>query len=415
MAHGRLARQCGGAAHGARERALSTTREGLRDRLESWAEGELERDAIRDVETAQEQPLEDVTQALDGASKLNLTSLGDLAALPAIAKIPLIRDLLYPGAWLVVGRPKIGKSWLLLQMTLAVAEGGTFLGFNCASADALCIFGEDDNSRIQSRLAALGVANAPRNCHVINQQTLFALAKRFAAALTFPQFLEAWLDKHPSVRLIVIDTETTVRQVWASEYYAQDTSSRVTETDYRQTRTFDELALRRQLVILLVNHASKRKGEWIDIHELINRSNTALAGASGSITLADPPDADPFDPKQRTRVLGVRGRDLVEDVLLAVHQEKDLAHFLSDGPYAEVRQTEAEQDILRALEELMAGTEQEQYVTTEDLAAAAGKSRENVKRTITRMLSKGRTTWGKSRIVAKRGRHGGLRLDPLQP
>ena len=194
-----------------------------------------------------------------------------------------------PGAWLVVGRPKIGKSWLILQMALAVAEGGTFLGFECQAAgvEVLAIFGEDDDSRIQSRLAALGVANAPRNCHVINQAVLFALAKRFADTLTFAEFLEVWLTEHPKVRLILVDTETTVRQVWAGER-GQDAGPRVTETDYKQTRTFDEIALRRQLVILLVNHASKRKGDsWSDIHELINRANTALAGAPGSIALAD--------------------------------------------------------------------------------------------------------------------------------
>jgi hypothetical protein len=260
-----------------------------------------------------EQP--SVEQVLDEAGDTRLVSLSELAAKPVAVKVPLVKDLLFPGAWLLVGRPKIGKSWLILQMALAIAEAGAFLGFECQAPgpEVLCIFGEDDDARIQSRLVALGVSRAPVNSHVINQQNLFALAKRYAETVTFTQFLNSWLAKHPRVRLVVIDTETTVRQVWAGER-GQDTGPRVTETDYKQTRTFDELALRRQIVIVLVNHASKRKGsDWIDPHELINRANTALAGASGSIVLADPPDADPFDTKSRTRVLAIRGRDVKDD------------------------------------------------------------------------------------------------------
>lgn len=343
-----------------------------------------------------------------------LPSLNGISTIEVAPKIALVEGVLYPGAWLVVGRPKIGKSWLLLQLALAVAEAGTFLGFNCpASAGALAVFGEDDDARIKSRLAALGVANAPVNVHVINQQRLRQLAQQFADHYTFGEFLEVWIGAHPDVRLVIVDTETTVRQVWAGERSPID-GPRVTENDYKQTRAYDEIALRRQLAILLTNHASKRKGEWTDIHELINRANTALAGASGSIALADPPDADPLDPTQKTRVLGIRGRDLQDDLMLAVHQRQDMPYFVSDGPYAEVRQSEVETELMQALEELMVDTPPGEYVTTDDLAAATGRSRDTVKRAITRMLKKGRTTWKKSRVTARRGRKGGVRLDPVE-
>jgi AAA domain-containing protein len=349
---------------------------------------------------------------------IKLPSLSEMCATPAAPKVALISELLYPGAWLVVGRPKIGKSWLLLQVALAIAENGTFLGYPCQSegADVLAIFGEDDDSRIQQRLAALGVARAPENCYVINQQSLFSLAKRFAAEeVTFAEFLESLLNQHPKVRLVIVDTETTARQVWAGER-GQVGGPRVTETDYKQTRTFDELALRRQIVILLVNHASKRKGnDWTDPHELINRANTALAGASGSITLVDPPDADPFDTKAKGRVLAIRGRDLKEDLLLAVHQRDDMPYFLSDGPYSEVRQTQVEAEILLALEELMIGLPAGQYVSNDEIAGALSKNRGTVKRAVSRMVAAGRTSWKKSRVVVKRGHGGGIRLDPLSP
>lgn len=350
------------------------------------------------------------SQLIADVQALRLSSLTSVAAREVPPKVPLVKDLLYPGAWLFTGRPKIGKSWALLQLALGVAEGTTFLGYSIAARDleVLAIFGEDDDARIKSRLATLGVARPPSNVHVVNRETLIELAKRFSGGLTFIEFLEQWLIAHPKVRLVLVDTEMLVRQLWAIE----SEGPRVIENDYRQTRSYDELALRRQLVIILVNHAAKRRGgEWSDIHELINRSNTAFAGASGSIALADPPDADPFDTKSKTRVLGIRGRDLADDILLAVHQEKDMPYFVSDGEYAEVRQTQVEAQLLEALEDLQQEIEAGQYVTAEDLAAATGKTRETVKRSISRMISKGRTLWKKRRVVAKRGRGGGLRLE----
>lgn len=331
------------------------------------------------------------------------------------AKQPILRDLLYPGAWLVVGRPKIGKSWLLLQLALAVSEGGSFLGYRAENlVEVLYVAGEDDDARIHDRLKALGVARAPANCHVINQQNLFALAKRFAKHIPFAEFLDRWLAAHPTVRLVIIDTETTVRQVWDGERGEPD-GRRVTETDYRQTRTFDEIGLRRQIAICLVNHASKRKNNVLtDVHELINRSNTALAGASGSIVLADPPDADPLDPTAKSRILGVRGRDVREDVLLVVHQRDDMPYFTSDGPYAEVRQSQAEEEVLLALQGLVTEAGSDAYVPAKEVAEAVGKRPGTVKRTVSRMLEKKRITWRQYRILVKPGREGGYRLEPIR-
>jgi hypothetical protein len=99
--------------------------------------------------------------------------------------------------------------------------------------------------------------------------------------------------------------------------------------------------------------------------------------------------------------------------MLAVHQEEDMPYFVSDGEYCEVRQTQVEAQILEALEEAMTETAAGEYVTTDDLAAAIGKNRGTLKRAVTRMIAKGRTTWKKSRVLVKRGKGGGLRLDPI--
>lgn len=320
---------------------------------------------------------------------------------------PVIREFLYPGAWLLVGRPKVGKSWMLLQLALAVAEGGTFLGFHCQQSEVLTLFSEDTDRRIKQRLDALGVANAPEGCHVFNRSNLAELARDFAEDMSFENWLLLWLKQHPKVRLVVVDTEVTCRQVWTGECQANTT--KVTESDYKATRQFDEIALMRDVSILLVNHASKQRGgKLLDLHEMINRSMTAVAGASGSIVLADPPGADPLDTEQRMRVLAVRGRDLDADKMLAVHQEKDVPYFLSDGVYREVVQSKAEDQIMEALREVSEQLGDDDYAKSNEIAARTDMTQSTVRQYLCRMARK-----PQYQLKVKTGPKGGYRLGGM--
>lgn len=350
----------------------------------------------------------DLEQALTDASQTNLNILTALDEMTVAAKTPVVTDLLYPGAHLLTGRAKIGKSWMLLQLALAVSEGDTFLGFHCQKGDVLALFAEDDDGRLQKRLRALGVMKTPAIFYV-NREHLRTLAQQFAERLTFTEWLEEWLKTHPQVKLVLIDTETTVLQTWTGE--CESAHVRVTHSDYKQTRTFDEVALRRGVAMILVNHASKIRGaKWLDIHELINRSMTAVAGVSGSIALAEPPDADPLTAEVTTKVFGVRGRDLEHDVLLAVHQAKELPRFISDGPYREVVQSTAESEVLEALEQCSIP---EEWVSAGDIGGLCGKAAKTVNRVLARMILKGRRRWKEYRLESKAGKGGGYRLDKV--
>jgi len=345
---------------------------------------------------------------------LKLPRLSDLQGREIPAKVALFDEVLYPGAYLVVGRPKIGKSWMLLQLTMAVADRAAWLGYAClAESEVLAIFAEDDDGRIKGRLSHMGYSNLPTTVHLMNQQTFIAKAQEFAKHYSFAEFIEGYIDANPAIRVVIVDTEVTCRQIWAGERGAEAEGLRIVETDYQQTRTFDELALRRRILILLTNHAKKASGEQTDIHEIINRSNTALAGCSGSIVLADMPGADPLNTENKDRVLGLRGRDLRDDIVLAVRQRPEDACFESLGTYQAVAQTQSEEEILEALEELCQELAPDAYVTTDELAKHVGRKAPTIKRALSRMMKKpDRRFWRTYRISAKPGRKGGLRLDP---
>src|SRR5262245_37776196 len=67
----------------------------------------------------------------------------------------IIPSLIPEGITLLIGRPKIGKSWLLLNAALAVAEGGTVLGNKVEKATALYLALEDNERRLKSRLNSM--------------------------------------------------------------------------------------------------------------------------------------------------------------------------------------------------------------------------------------------------------------------
>jgi hypothetical protein len=70
----------------------------------------------------------------------------------------VIPDLVPEGLVIVGGRPKVGKSWLALQMAVSVASGGKFFDRDVDQGKVLFIAMEDNPRRLQSRLNKIGVA-----------------------------------------------------------------------------------------------------------------------------------------------------------------------------------------------------------------------------------------------------------------
>ena len=68
------------------------------------------------------------------------------------AKPPLIENLLYPGTYLFVGAPKLGKSFLMLQIAYHVAAGLPLWEYPVRQSSVLYLALEDDPRRLQERL-----------------------------------------------------------------------------------------------------------------------------------------------------------------------------------------------------------------------------------------------------------------------
>jgi hypothetical protein len=65
---------------------------------------------------------------------------------------PLINGLLYPGTYLFVGAPKLGKSFFMAQLAYHISTGLPLWNFTVKQGTVLYLALEDDYKRLQERL-----------------------------------------------------------------------------------------------------------------------------------------------------------------------------------------------------------------------------------------------------------------------
>jgi biotin operon repressor len=321
--------------------------------------------------------------------------------------------MLAPGAYLMVARPKCGKSYLCLQLAKAVAAGAPFLGAPTRQTHVAFFAAEDNLTRIHRRVLATQTPAGLAGVHIVVHEHIVQLAQAWArqpeearGAGEADDWLRQWLIEHPQVGLVLLDTQESFEATLRLEADAQDERS-VTRGPYRRMRLYENLARELGITVVLVNHTRKRNGKEVtDFHELINMSQTAVAGVSGSIVLADHPERDAYADDPR-RVLAVRGRDIDHDYVLALDRIEDGSGFRSLGEYHVVAQTVQQAALLEVVE---AAQEGDAFVPLTVLAEELSITRRAVKGLIQRMRRDKRTEWKGRRVETKPGRGGGVRL-----
>ena len=91
---------------------------------------------------------------------LHTVSMTELYQTAYKSRPPVIDGLLYAGAYILAGAPKIGKSFLVAQLAYHVSTGQRLWGYEVHSGTVLYLALEDDFQRIQSRMFMMyGVAD----------------------------------------------------------------------------------------------------------------------------------------------------------------------------------------------------------------------------------------------------------------
>ena len=101
-------------------------------------------------------------------NQLETVDAEELMATPYAPKKFVVSDMLPEGLILLCGPSKIGKSWFVLQLCLAVALGKKFLGHEIMQSDVLYLALEDTFARMKDRMAILS-EECPTNLRFATQ------------------------------------------------------------------------------------------------------------------------------------------------------------------------------------------------------------------------------------------------------
>lgn len=181
----------------------------------------------------------------------------------------IVENLLPTGLAMLCAPSKYGKSWMVLQLCIAVAEGNSFLNYKTVQCGSLYYALEDGKARLQDRLKKLLKGkDMPRGIRfAIKADTLETglLSK-----------IEEELKAFPDIKLIIIDTLQKVRGKMSKE----DT---LYGNEYRQMAAVKEFADKHKICLLFVHHLRKMADES-DVFNMISGS-TALMGATDTILI----------------------------------------------------------------------------------------------------------------------------------
>jgi hypothetical protein len=190
----------------------------------------------------------------------------------------IVSDLLPVGLHLLAGSPKIGKSWFALWLCNQVAAGEKVWEFDTAKCPTLYLSLEDTMDRLHLRLSTITESGSEDSWFVTSVD-----------AGTLTEQLEAFIQAHPDIGLIVIDTLARVRDSATSSYM----------NDYGEMRRFKELADKYRLALILVHHL--RKASDSDPVNMVSGS-TGLIGAVDGIYILEK-DAR-FDNQAKLHITG---------------------------------------------------------------------------------------------------------------
>jgi AAA domain len=243
----------------------------------------------------------------------------------------LLPDLIPEGLCLLVSRPKLGKSWLALDIALATAAGRIVLGnLKPTTGEVLYLALEDGKRRLQRRLSKL----------------LPSFNDTWPPGLTFAtewprsdqgglSDIEAWIrdciEKHSHPRLIIIDTLAHFRKPAAGKNAYLE--------DYAALAELQKLAGRYNLSIVVVHH--DRKASADDVFDTVS-GTLGVTGAVDTIAI--------MRRDSGVVTLHVRGRD-IEESEKALQFSKATCKWTILGEAAEIRRSDERARVLAALQE----------------------------------------------------------------
>ena len=243
-------------------------------------------------------------QRISDPAYLHTVSLTELYETTYESRPPVIDGLLYSGAYLFVGAPKVGKSFLMAQLAYHASTGQKLWDYDVNQGTVLYLALEDDYQRLQARMSRMFGVGGAANLR-------FAVyAKQLGAGLD--EQLEKFVREHPDTRLIIIDTLQKIREAGGDAYsYAND---------YEIIGRMKQFADQKGVCVLLVHYTRKQLAG--DKFEMISGTNGLLGCADGAFLLQKEKRTD------LSATLDIVGRDQPDQRLHLIRDPERLIWLL---------------------------------------------------------------------------------------
>lgn len=179
----------------------------------------------------------------------------------------LVKDILPVGLSILGAPSKYYKSYMALGLCVAICQGATFLGFDCAKHDCLYFDLESTKRRPKNRLdQILGAGSKkPNNLHIITgEDNPGRIGEGFEAQVEYQ------MHKYPGIKLIVIDVFQLIRQPAKRNQTGYD-------RDYEDFRALKQIVDKYDVGVMLIHHTRKMKDPSDVFNEL--SGSTGMLGA----------------------------------------------------------------------------------------------------------------------------------------
>lgn len=312
--------------------------------------------------------------------------------IPDVETVPLADGLFDNyGAYVFIGRAKIGKSRILGALVGAALCAGNALGFKFKKrCQVLALTLEEDAKVLADRMRTYSVEPIEfgKKLRILDAHKAIKASHKFSEEHDWTAWLDMLLRKYKP-DIAYIDTAIKMRMLWQNDPSYR--SHNVTEQDYHNASWLDQAAQKHKCVIISVIHGSKRKGapqHNFDPFESIGTTSWTLAGCTGALVLTDKPGFSALDEQDDgQRVFSVRGRYMPRGDGHYTLQSNPSGTFTNIGEFHAVEATKRQSEYLGiAWGLIQSGLD---FVTARQIAAEAGKHERTVKALLKRFMDSG--------------------------
>lgn len=213
----------------------------------------------------------------------------------------LVNDICPAGLGVIAAPPKYYKSFLALQLCVALSSGSKFLDRKTTKTKCLYFDLESTRRRPQSRLKAMMVDHLDEVDFITQNELPKVNKKPITLATGFDKALDKHLTKNPEIGFVVIDVFKKIRT-------EQKKTQSLYDHDYADIEKLQAIAGKHNVSILLLHHTTKMKDQSDPFNNM-----SGSTGLLGAVDYAWIINKDNRNDKQAT--LSITGRDIESEDL----------------------------------------------------------------------------------------------------